>query len=209
ANGHRSYGQDQLDRLQQVRFFTALGFPLEEIRQIMSDPTFDRVAALRKQRELLAGKLARLRDVLDSIDLAIISNEEGETMDTTDMFGGFESVEQEAAEKWGDTKEYEISQQRTAAYSATDWNEATEEAEGIAARLAELLQGGADPTGVEAVALAEEHRLHIDRRFYPCSKEMHAQLGEMYVADSRFAEYWDKHEPGLAAFMRDAIAANS
>ena len=56
--------------------------------------------------------------------------------------------------------------------------------------------------------LAEEHRLHIDRWFYPCSHEMHMSLGQMYVDDSRFTEYWDGHATGLAVYVSDAIGAN-
>ena len=55
--------------------------------------------------------------------------------------------------------------------------------------------------------VAERHRAHIDRRFYPCSHEMHANLGEMYVADPRFAEHYESRREGLAAYVRDAVLA--
>jgi hypothetical protein len=46
------------------------------------------------------------------------------------------------------------------------------------------------------------------RWFYPCSPGMHRDLGEMYVADPRFASTLDKHSgAGFARFLRDAIAA--
>ena len=38
---------------------------------------------------------------------------------------------------------------------------------------------------------------------------MHAGLGDMYVADERFAATYEAVQPGLAAYVRDAIAANS
>jgi hypothetical protein len=38
---------------------------------------------------------------------------------------------------------------------------------------------------------------------------MHRALGEMYVADPRFTVTYEKVEPGLAAYVRDAIAANA
>jgi MerR family transcriptional regulator, thiopeptide resistance regulator len=34
---------------------------------------------------------------------------------------------------------------------------------------------------------------------------MQAELGEMYVADQRFAATYERIRPGLAAFLRDAI----
>jgi len=56
--------------------------------------------------------------------------------------------------------------------------------------------------------LAEQHRLHIDRWFYPCSRSMHQALGEMYVADERFTAAIDERTPGLARFLAEAIRAN-
>ena len=35
--------------------------------------------------------------------------------------------------------------------------------------------------------------------------EMQDKLGEMYVADPRFAATYDRVQPGLAEFLRDAI----
>ena len=83
------------------------------------------------------------------------------------------------------------------------------EGDAIEERFAELLRSGADPTSDEAVATAEAHRAHIDRWFYPCPPAKHLNLGEMYVADARFASHYDDREPGLAAFVRDAIRANA
>jgi TipAS antibiotic-recognition domain len=58
-------------------------------------------------------------------------------------------------------------------------------------------------------AVAEQARLHIDRWFYPCSRAMRRALGEMYVADPRFATNYEQVEPGLTAYVRDAIIANA
>ena len=56
---------------------------------------------------------------------------------------------------------------------------------------------------------AERHRLLIDRWFYPCSREMHAELGRMYVADPRFTATYEKVRAGMAQYVCDAIAANA
>lgn len=49
---------------------------------------------------------------------------------------------------------------------------------------------------------------HIDRWFYPCSHGMHRNLAEMFTADPRFADYFEKRMKGLAAFLQEAIRAN-
>jgi hypothetical protein len=55
---------------------------------------------------------------------------------------------------------------------------------------------------------AEAHRQHISRWFYECEYEIHQGLGEMYVADPRFAKNYDDLAPGLSMYVRDAIRAN-
>ena len=74
---------------------------------------------------------------------------------------------------------------------------------------AELKRSGQPADGEPARAGAEQARLHIDLWFYPCSREMHRALGEMYVANPRFAASYDKVEPGLAAYVRDTIVADA
>ena len=64
------------------------------------------------------------------------------------------------------------------------------------------------PPGDPAVQVeVETHRQHITRWFYPCSRQIHRGLGELYVADERFTRNIDRVEPGLARFLRDAFAA--
>ena len=57
-------------------------------------------------------------------------------------------------------------------------------------------------------ASAEAHRLQIEN-FYPCSYAMHVGLAQMYTADARFTEHYDKRVEGLAAFVQAAIEANA
>ncbi len=151
--------------------------------------------------------------VSEAAKLAGITKQKGTTMADEDMpgvFGDFDpkAHEAEVEERWSG-EALDESRRRTSRYTKEQWQEQQTESDGIAGRFAALQRTGADPTGPDAVAVAESHRLHIDRWFYPCSPEMHAALGEMYVLDRRFAEYWDRFEPGLAGFVRDAIVANA
>ncbi len=102
-----------------------------------------------------------------------------------------------------------MSKQRTAKYRKEDWAKLQAEAGGIYTRFAALLDAGRKPTDPEALDAAEQHRLHIDRWFYPCSTAMHAGIGEMYVADPRFTEFFEKQRAGLAAFVSEAFKANA
>jgi MerR family transcriptional regulator, thiopeptide resistance regulator len=212
--GYRLYTRADLERLQQVLFYRELGFRLDEIRRIVVDPAFDRRTALQAQRELVAGKSARLQALLGLIDGTLASLEGWTTMSDEEMFEAFgdfdpREYEQEAKERWGHTEAYRESARRTRGYTKEDWAAVKADGDAITADMAALLEAGVPADDVRAMDVAERHRLMIDGRFYPCSHEMHADLGEMYVADARFTATYEKVRPGLARYARDAIRANA
>lgn len=67
---------------------------------------------------------------------------------------------------------------------------------------------GVAPDDDRAIAAIDKCRLLIDTWFYPCSREMYANLGKMYVSDNRFSEFYEKIRPGVAQFICDAAEAN-
>jgi hypothetical protein len=117
--------------------------------------------------------------------------------------------EAEAKERWGSTDAYRESARRTKQYTKAQWQEIKDEAERITLDLAAVLDGGLSATDAAAMDVAERHRRHIERWFYPCGPAMHAGLGQLYVDDPRFAATYEAVRPGLAAFARDAWQANA
>ena len=111
----------------------------------------------------------------------------------------------EAEERWGDTDAWAESRRRVSTYDKDDWLRIKAEAADVERSLAEALRDGVPADSAAALDLAEEHRQHISRWFYDCSPEVHAGLGEMYVADERFTATYDAFAPGLAPYLRDAI----
>jgi len=81
--------------------------------------------------------------------------------------------------------------------------------ERVVADFATLMKAGEPADGERARAVAERHRRHIARWFYPVSTQMHRNLAEMYVADPRFAAGYENAADGLASDMRDAVLANA
>jgi hypothetical protein len=114
----------------------------------------------------------------------------------------------EAEARWGHTDAYRESSRRTKSYSKAAWEEIRAESEEIERAFADALTAGTPPDGERATDVAEEARLHIDRWYYPCSRDMHAALAEMYVADERFRAHYDDRVDGLAAYVSEAIRAN-
>lgn len=211
--GYRLYTDRDLERLQEILFFRELGFALEEIKRLLSDKNVDRKTLLLAQKNDLVQKASRLHSVVALIDRTLDAMTKGKAMSDQELFDGFAGPDaiardEEAKARWGDTDSYKESARRTRLYTKDDWAAMRDESEAITQGFANLLAGGVSPQDERAIALAERARLHIDRWFYPCSPSMHVTLGEMYVQDPRFAQNYDRHAPGLAQFVCEAIRAN-
>ncbi len=212
-NGYRMYNYGDLERLRQIRLLRELGFRLDAIGEMLDAPAYDRRGSLVAQRELLRERQERTERIIRGVDRALAALDEERRMETSTMFEGLEEFDharyrQEAQERWGETGAYRESMRRTRRYGKKDWAMIRDEGEMVVGRLAQLLAGGDHAAGRAAMDLAEEHRCHIDRWFYPCSHRMHGCLAEMYTTDPRFTEYFEKRAEGLADFVRDAIKAN-
>jgi DNA-binding transcriptional MerR regulator len=213
-SGYRTYGPAELERLQEVLFFRELGFPLEEIKEVVASQTYSRADALQRQRDMLEKRADRLLNMIEAVDRAVLAERMGVKMSSEEIlevFGDFDSkeYEAEAEARWGETDAYKQSAQRTAGYTKQDWENLKVEADGINQRFLDLRAEGVPPSDPAAMAVAEEHRAHITSWFYDCSIEIHTGLGQIYVADERFRKNIDKAGEGLAEYMSEAIAANA
>ncbi len=211
--GYRQYTEGDVQRLHQILLFKELGFSLEAIAEVIDESPAERRAALLTQRAKLQGEQRKTDAVLRAIETAIHALEGDETMDER-MFDGFEEFdharyEDEARERWGHTEAYQESQRRARQYTKDDWIRIKAEGAAITSGMANLMAAGRGISDPEVLQMAEQHRLHIERWFYPCSYDMHVALGEMYVADPRFTESYERFAAGLAQYMRDAIKANA
>jgi DNA-binding transcriptional MerR regulator len=99
-NGYRYYGREQLLRLQQILFHRELGLTLDEIRQAIDMPGFDRAIALRRHRKKLVTEIARLRELMRTIDDTLADLEGGKPMNEKSMFRGFDAEARERTKAW-------------------------------------------------------------------------------------------------------------
>ena len=63
-NGYRYYNRDAVVRLQEILLYRELDFPLKKIKEIVGQPGYDKVQALRDQIKLLELKRSRLEAVI-------------------------------------------------------------------------------------------------------------------------------------------------
>lgn len=212
GNGYRHYDRDSLVRLQRILLLRDLGLGLPAISDVLGNqvdalPALDgHLTWLRDERERLARQIA-------SVESTIQALREGAEIMAEDMFDGFDHTQykDEVEERWG-----------TEAYARSDawWRSKTPAERSEWQRLQKQLAAdwiaasarGADPEGDEGQALAQRHFDWLAS--IPGTPGSDASgptaayltgLGEMYVADPRFAANYGGIDG--ATFVRDALRA--
>ncbi|MCI3922601.1 MerR family transcriptional regulator [Paenibacillus sp. TRM 82003] len=206
-SGYRIYSDRNLETLQQILFFKALDVPLKRIKEIIESPAFDPTEALTQHRKLLLEKRGRIDRMLETLDKTLRHAKGEISMTNEEKFAGFDfsrnPYEAEARERWGD-RAVDESNARVGKLSQAEQEALGQETNALYRRLADLR--GLDPTSAEAQE-AIGAWFALLNRMGAYSLEAFKSLGQMYVDDARFTKNIDQFGEGLAAFMRDAMAA--
>src|SRR5262249_9270933 len=214
---YRSYSMADLERLQRILCYRRLGFPLDRIKVLLDDPDTNPLEHLRRQHTLLSERITELRRMAATLEKLMEARTMGITLEPDELLEVFGDADpaayrEEAERRWEGTNAWTESQHRTSTYTKEDWKRMQAELASLMKELAAAHADGLTPGSRTAMDLAEEHRTHLERWFYPCSHAMHRGLGELYVNDPRFAAQLARYAPEDAAFgsyLRDAIHANA
>ena len=211
--GYRLYCETDIMRIQQVLVYRQTGMSLADIKEVLDEPGADAVTHLRRQRELLQGQVSHLQQMLLSIDTILDMQQLGGRLslaETVEIWGtDWDPVYlAEAQAKWGDTEEWAESARRKARMTRADWEQAHSETVALETALAEAMHSGVEPGSPEANALARWHRKDLNR-WFEVSTSKQVVIARSYVADERYARYYDKRAPGLAAWLKDVIDAGA
>ena len=211
--GYRLYCETDIMRIQQVLVYRQTGMSLADIKEVLDEPGADAVTHLRRQRELLQGQVSRLQQMLLSIDTILDMQQLGGRLslaEPVEIWGtDWDPVYlAEAQAKWGDTEEWAESARRKARMTRADWEQAHSETVALETALAEAMHSGVEPGSPEANALARWHRKDLNR-WFEVSTSKQVVIARSYVADERYARYYDKRAPGLAAWLKDVIDAGA
>lgn len=203
--GYRLYDAQNLMTLQQILFYREMGFPLKEIRSIILNPAFDKTKALLGHRKVLYMKRERLDQLISHVDSLLEGDEtmNFKAFDETEIQEIQKQYEQEVQKKWGDTKEFQQSRQKSKHYTKEDWQKITEEQNQIFAEFAAQMEQ--DPKSIEVQKTVARWQNYISAHYYECTNSILASLGQMYIQDERFKANIDNVKNGLAQFMHDAI----
>lgn len=212
SSGYRIYGQVQADLLQQILFYRELGFPLEEIKQLLHAPDFDREQAFEGHLAQLHKKRERLDALIHNVTTSIAALKGETTMSDQEKFEGFkQALIDENERTYGAEVRAKYGSQAVDASNARLKNMSQAEYEGaerLRVEFEETLKAAfaaGDPAGALAQKACDLHRQWLCVYSPSYSKEYHKALGEMYVADERFAANYEKLAAGCTVFLRDAI----
>ncbi|QAY59869.1 MerR family transcriptional regulator [Microbacterium protaetiae] len=210
GNGYRRYDESALVRLQRILLLRELGLALPQIAEVLDRETSE-LRALSAHLDLLRQEKSRLDRQIAAVSSTIDALKGGEKPMAEKMFDGFDHTQHrdEVTERWG-----------ADAYARGDsWWRGMTDSERAAwqQQVADLNAGWRDAASrgiatdsAEAQALAERHVQWL--RGIPSTpaaasggdvKAYVLGLGDMYVADPRFAANYGGADG--ATFVRDAL----
>lgn len=193
-------------KLQQILFYRELGFPLEDIKQIMGRRDFDVLSALETHKESLSRQMERTKRLLVTVDNTIQHLKGEKIMSQSDLFEGFSEEEQEKyaqeAEKLYDPETVRESNRKWKAYSAGKKEAILAEGKLVYQDMIAAMPKGASSAEVQAIV--ERWRKHMDYFWTPNLEQLLA-LASGYNDDPKFKASFDKMHPQLASFMLEAV----
>lgn len=217
SNGYRYYEREQLHRLQEVLVLRELGLPLDAVARLL-DGTRDRAAVLREHRAALLSERDRLARLADTVGrtIAEIEAEPGGAAMTPltpeELFDGFDAEKQkeyeaELVERYGPQAQDKIDEswRRVGAMSKDDAARIQAEIATRDQEYAALLDAGVDPADPRVQEVTAGHYRWVCE-FWTPDADAFAGLGDLYVDSPDFKARYDAVRPGLAEYVRDAMA---
>ncbi|WP_315168608.1 MerR family transcriptional regulator [Metaclostridioides mangenotii] len=214
SSGYRIYGEKEVNKLQQILFYRELGLKLDSIKHIVNSIEFDELGALKDHHKNLIEKKQQIELLLANVEKTIKLKEGKVKMSDKEKFEGFkDKLISENDKKYGDEirekygkESIDESYKKFKGMSEDDYQAMDEMSKEILKKLNEAYKIG-DPKSHLAHEVADLHRRWLGYTWSSYSKEAHRVLAQMYVDDERFTAYYDRDQPGLAEFLRDAIYA--
>lgn len=214
-NGYRHYGREELLRLQQILFHRELGMSLADIATLLDAPDFDRLAALRQQRQRVEALADRHRRLLKTIDRTIEELEGKRTMNIEEIYKGFEPEKQAEYEayirdQYGELARSHIERGRLrmAEMSADQAQKHMAELAAVESDLVKAMDAGVAADDPLLHPVLERHHAWVAVAWGSSpSAEAYAGLGRLYSAHPDFVARYEAMHVGFARWLQESMAA--
>ena len=211
--GYRLYGQEEVDLLQQILFYRALGVPLKEIARIVQADDFDRLHALKTHLSALRARQAQTAALIQSVEKTIRSIKGGAEMSDSEKFEAFKQrVVRENEEKYGaevracyGDEQMDAANAKVLGMTQADYERFEDLKDEVQQALETAVRAGEDPTGPAGERITRLHKTWLGGTWKEYTADAHKALAEGYVTDKRFTAYYDRNVPGCARFLCDAV----
>lgn len=209
AGGVRLYEREHLLRLQRVLLLRELGVPLAVVGQVLAGQC-DEVAALRAHADQLEAEGGRLARLAETARRTAAHLEGEDDMTEQQFFEGLardrDRYEEDLVAQHGEGVRAAFAQarERTADWSKEDFERGGREHRELAERMGAAKRRGTAPADDEDQALVAEHHAAVAAHWTP-DRAAYRGLADTYVEDERFRSFYDDVEPGLAAWLREAM----
>lgn len=217
TSGYRLYDDTSLNRLQQILLYRGMEMKLEDIKAILDTPGFDILNALQIHQDYLREERDKVNRLLNTVGKTIRSQRGEIKMTAEEKFEGFKQSKLEENERLYGTEVREKYGEKTIERSNEKFMGLTEqdfkEMQSVEDALFEQLEKLSETEDVESDTGQLVYHLHRDWLMYSWaeySAEAHQGLVEMYLADERFANYYnDRAGKAVVTLLRDAVVHHS
>ena len=198
STGYRIYGEKEVDLLQQILLYRSMDIKLEDIKEIIYNKDFDINKSLIEHRERLISRRKQLDLLIQTVEKTIDYNKGEIEMSNKEKFEGFKKQALEENERKYGKEIREKYGEKIIEESNKKWLNMTEEdmkkMQNIEKEMFEALEEVIKTKDLESEAakkVYEKHKEWLTFSWPTYSSEAHVGLAEMYVADERFAKYYN------------------
>ncbi|HEX5741294.1 MAG TPA: TipAS antibiotic-recognition domain-containing protein [Pilimelia sp.] len=208
-NGYRYYDRGSLLRLQRILLLRDLGLGLDAIAEVLDRDTADTGAALRRHLRWLEQERDRIDRQIRSVRTTLHKTEEGEPLMPAEVFDGFDHTQyqEEVMRRWG-PEAYRRGHDWWTSLTGAQQRQFRQTQRDISADYAAARAAGLAPDDPTVLEVSARHAAWLAAASGgPVSRGYMTGLGEMYVADPRFAAAYGQPGDGTVEFVRDAMRA--
>lgn len=212
-NGMRFYGQQEVTLLQQIMFYKEQDIKLEVINQIIHQPDFDVEKALKEHLSVLLKKKERILALIKTVELTLEDQKGAYHMSDKMKFEAFKEnlIEKnektygnEAREKYGD-ESVDASNKRIMNMTEQDYECFKSLETEILHQLETAVKEGKAPDSPAGEKIMLLHKQWLSFTWKEYSANAHNGLAQMYLADERFLQYYNRNVDGCEEFFAAAI----
>lgn len=198
SSGYRIYGEKEVDLLQQILFYKSMDMKLEEISQVIYQSDFNICHALEEHYKELISKKNQIEQLILTVEKTLAYKKGEIKMSNNEKFEGFKKEKiakneakygKEIREKYG-KETVEKSNEKFLNLSEEDFNNMQTIENEMFKLLSEVIKTK-DLDSDDAKKVYEKHREWLSFSWPKYTPQAHIGLAMMYVADERFAKYYN------------------